>query len=47
MNMTGGVLRAGDPAPDLTLRDGSGRDVRLSTLWATRPLLLVFLRHYG
>ena len=40
-------LNVGDAAPDVTLADGSGTPVRLSDLWRERPLLLVFLRHYG
>jgi peroxiredoxin len=34
-------------APDVTLMDTSGRPVRLSSLWARRPLLLAFTRHFG
>lgn len=34
-------------APDLTLLDTSGEPVRLSSLWAERPLLLAFTRHFG
>ncbi len=37
----------GDPAPDLTLPDRGGRPVRLSALWAERPVALFFLRHFG
>jgi peroxiredoxin len=40
-------LEVGDPAPDLTLEDGSGHEQQLGKLWAVRPLLLAFLRHYG
>lgn len=47
MNLEDNVLRVGDPAPDLTLQDGSGSEVRLGGLWSDQPLLLVFLRHYG
>ncbi|MDQ0570563.1 peroxiredoxin [Variovorax paradoxus] len=36
--------RAGDLAPDATLPDGSGRPVRLSDVWRTGPLVLVFYR---
>ena len=35
------------PAPDLTLLDTSGEPVQLSSLWARRPLLLAFTRHFG
>jgi peroxiredoxin len=34
-------------APDLTLQDTSGEPVQLSNLWAERPLLLAFTRHFG
>lgn len=36
-----------DPAPDLTLPDAHGQPVTLSHLWADRPLLLAFTRHFG
>ena len=32
---------------DVVLQDSSGADVRLGSLWETRPAVLVFLRHYG
>jgi peroxiredoxin len=34
-------------APDLTLHNISGEPVQLSSLWAQRPLLLAFTRHFG
>ena len=34
-------------APDLTLIKHSGEPVQLSSLWAERPLLLAFTRHFG
>ena len=34
-------------APDLTLVDPSGKQVQLSSLWAEKPLLLAFTRHFG
>ena len=34
-------------APDLAVLDTSGHPVQLSSLWATRPLLLAFTRHFG
>ena len=39
--------QAGDPAPDATLSDHEGTDVALSSLWADRPLLILFWRHFG
>ncbi|HEV2107635.1 MAG TPA: hypothetical protein VGR16_05185 [Thermomicrobiales bacterium] len=39
----------GDPAPDVTLIDGSGAPVHLKDQWeaAPRALALIFLRHFG
>jgi peroxiredoxin len=34
-------------APDLTLLSPTGEPVQLSSLWAERPLLLAFTRHFG
>ena len=34
-------------APDLSLTAATGEIVRLASLWATRPLLLIFVRHFG
>ncbi len=34
-------------APDLTLLNTAGEPVKLSSLWAQRPLLLAFTRHFG
>jgi hypothetical protein len=31
----------------ITLPDSAGQQVRLGTLWASRPAVIVFLRHYG
>ena len=39
--------QVGDRAPDATLPDHEGRDVALSSLWADRPLLILFWRHFG
>lgn len=38
------ALQVGGQAPDLTLPDALSRPVRLSTLWAQGPLVLVFYR---
>ena len=35
------------PAPDLTLVSTTQDSVQLSSLWAQRPLLLAFTRHFG
>ncbi len=31
----------------IVLPDSDGREIRLGSLWASRPAVLVFLRHYG
>jgi len=31
----------------ITLADAEGEATRLGDLWATRPVVLVFLRHFG
>jgi hypothetical protein len=41
------TIDLGDLAPDVTVLDSGGRDILLSSLWAERPAVLVFLRHYG
>ena len=40
-------LNFNSPAPDLELKDVNGDPVQLSSLWAQRPLLLAFTRHFG
>jgi len=40
------TLQAGDPFPDLTLESLEG-PVRLSERWRGRPLVIVFMRHFG
>jgi peroxiredoxin len=39
-------LRVGDTFPDLTLESVEG-PVRLADRWAERPLVVVFMRHFG
>jgi hypothetical protein len=39
-------LETGMAAPDVTVQGADG-PLALSSLWSERPLLLVFLRHYG
>ena len=40
-------LNFNQAAPDLILQDVQGKPVKLSSLWAKRPLLLAFTRHFG
>jgi len=37
-----GTLRAGDQAPDLELTKYDGSTLRLSSLWAKKPVVLIF-----
>ena len=37
----------GDPAPDPVVLDRDGGEVNLSRIWADRPAVLSFLRHFG
>ncbi len=39
--------RTADVLADLTLDAADGNPVRLGDLWAARPVVLVFLRHFG
>jgi hypothetical protein len=32
---------------DISLPDADGKQRRLGSLWAERPAVIVFLRHYG
>ena len=41
------LLNFNDPAPDLEVLDIKGKAVRLSSLWAKKPLVLAFTRHFG
>lgn len=42
------MLRAGDSAPDLTLKTIDGQAMSLAELWRNgRMTLLIFLRHLG
>lgn len=47
MNRKKKQLNFNSPAPDLQLQDTSGNPVLLSSLWAEKPLLLAFTRHFG
>lgn len=37
----------GDAAPDISLRDTSGANRRLSEFWKARPAILLFMRQFG
>lgn len=40
-------LKFNDLAPDLTLLDGNGDPVQLSSLWKKKVVVLAFTRHFG
>jgi hypothetical protein len=44
MAMTGSISASLAP---ILLPDSEGNPVRLGSLWADRPAVVVFLRHYG
>lgn len=41
------MVKAGDKAPDLSIRDSNGNVIALSSLWKRNPIVLAFLRHAG
>jgi cytochrome oxidase Cu insertion factor (SCO1/SenC/PrrC family) len=41
------LFKVGEAAPDVTLLDENGQQVRLASLWQQKPTLLTFIRHYG
>jgi peroxiredoxin len=41
------ALKAGQNAPDIRVTDAAGTSFSLYELWRDRPLVLVFLRHFG
>ena len=40
-------VKIGGPAPELAYTTASGEQKRLSDLWAARPALVLWLRHFG
>ena len=40
-------LKFNDQAPDITLLDGAGKPVQLSSLWKKHVVVLAFTRHFG
>jgi peroxiredoxin len=43
----GSRLKTGDSAPNLQVVDADGQTTELSSLWADKPVVLSFLRHFG
>ena len=42
-----GKLKVGNAAPSILVMDADGNTIELSTLWADKPVVLTFLRHFG
>ena len=40
-------LKTGDVAPNLNVVNADGEAIELSSLWADKPVVLAFLRHFG
>ncbi len=45
--MTGNKRRTGELAPDIQVVSADGETIELSALWADKPVVLTFLRHFG
>ncbi len=43
----GSRLRAGAIAPSLKVVNAGGETIELAALWADKPVVLSFLRHFG
>jgi len=43
----GSKLKVGDVAPNLKVVNAEGVAIELSALWADKPVVLAFLRHFG
>lgn len=40
-------MQVSSKAAGAIIRDLDGREIELQSLWAERPVVLVFLRHFG
>lgn len=45
--MTGKRIKTGDVAPNIQVVNANGETIELSSLWADKPVVLAFLRHFG
>ena len=43
----GSKLKTGDFAPNIQVVNADGETIELSALWADKPVVLAFLRHFG
>lgn len=42
-----GKLKVGQAAPDLQVVNAEGATINLASIWADKPVVLTFLRHFG
>jgi peroxiredoxin len=47
MSMAGKRIKTGDAAPSIQVVNADGETIELSSLWADKPVVLAFLRHFG
>jgi peroxiredoxin len=40
-------LAVGDTAPEVRLVDHDGKTIAMTSLWKSRPRVLLFVRHFG
>ena len=40
-------LTTGEAAPDLQVVNAGGETINLASIWADKPVVLTFLRHFG
>jgi peroxiredoxin len=45
--MSNRKLKSGDLAPSIPVVNADGETIELSSLWADKPVVLSFLRHFG
>jgi peroxiredoxin len=45
--MTSKKVKTGDSAPNIQVVNAEGETIELSSLWADKPVVLAFLRHFG
>jgi peroxiredoxin len=40
-------LKINESAPDIQVVNADGETINLSSIWADKPVVLTFLRHFG
>ena len=40
-------LKMNETAPDIQVVNADGETINLSSIWADKPVVLTFLRHFG